>query len=156
MCLARLWMSWGVQPAALLGYSLGEYTAACLAGVMELPDALALVARRARLIGELAPGALLAVPLAEEESGAWLTPELSLAAVNAPAVSVVAGPPEAMAGLERRLAERGGPQPPAAGGPGFPLLDDAAGRGGAAGAAARHPLAPPRIPYLSNVTGTWI
>ena len=55
-CLARLWMSWGVRPAALLGYSLGEYTAACLAGVMELPDALALVARRARLIGELAAG----------------------------------------------------------------------------------------------------
>ncbi len=91
--LARLWMSWGAQPAALLGYSLGEYTAACLAGVMELPDALALVARRARLIGELAPGALLAVPLTEEETRARLIPELSLAAVNAPAVSVVSGPP---------------------------------------------------------------
>ncbi|HSK76523.1 MAG TPA: amino acid adenylation domain-containing protein, partial [Thermoanaerobaculia bacterium] len=90
--LARLWMSWGVRPAALLGYSLGEYTAACLAGVMELSDALTLVARRARLIGELPPGALLAVPLSEEETRARLTQELSLAAVNAPAVSVVSGP----------------------------------------------------------------
>src|SRR6185369_3080809 len=102
--LARLWMSWGVQPAALLGYSLGEYTAACLAGVMEVPDALALVARRARLIGDLAPGAMLAVPLCEEETQARLIPELSLAALNAPSVSVVAGPPEAVASLESRLA----------------------------------------------------
>src|SRR6185369_6514325 len=111
--LARLWMSWNVQPAALLGYSLGEYTAACLAGVMELPDALALVARRARLIGDLAPGAMLAVPLSEEETrarlGGPLGSGLSLVAVNAPAVSVAAGPPEAIAGLERRLAEEGLP-----------------------------------------------
>ncbi len=154
--LARLWMSWGVRPAALLGYSLGEYTAACLAGVMELPGALALVARRARLLGELAPGALLAVPLSEEETRARLTPDLSLAAVNAPAVSVVAGPPEAVAGLERRLAEEGVPC--------RRLQADQAFHSWMMQPAAEElrellrsiPLAPPRIPYLSNVTGTWI
>ena len=154
--LARLWMSWGVQPAALLGYSLGEYTAACLAGVMELPDALALVARRARLIGELAPGAMLAVPLPEEETRARLGEDLALAAVNAPGVSVVAGPPEAIARLERQLAEEGLPCRRLQAAQAFhswmlePIAD-----------ALRDllrsiPLAPPRIPYLSNVTGTWI
>ncbi|HEY4594294.1 MAG TPA: beta-ketoacyl synthase N-terminal-like domain-containing protein, partial [Thermoanaerobaculia bacterium] len=154
--LARLWMSWGIQPAALLGYSLGEYTAACLAGVMQLPDALALVARRARRIGELPPGALLAVPLSEEETRARLTPDLSLAAVNAPAVSVVAGPPEAIAGLERRLAEEGTPCRRLQADQAFhswmmrPLAAELREMLRAIS------LAPPRIPWLSNVTGTWI
>ncbi|HKH44073.1 MAG TPA: type I polyketide synthase, partial [Thermoanaerobaculia bacterium] len=154
--LARLWMSWGVQPAALLGYSLGEYTAACLAGVMELPDALALVARRAQLIGELPPGALLAVPLAAEETRTRITPELSLAAVNAPAVSVVSGPPEAVDALERRLVEEGLPFRRLQANQAFhswmmqPVADELREMLRAI------PLAPPRIPYLSNVTGTWI
>ncbi|HKV12538.1 MAG TPA: condensation domain-containing protein, partial [Thermoanaerobaculia bacterium] len=154
--LARLWMSWGVRPAALLGYSLGEYTAACLAGVMELPDALALVARRARLIGELPPGALLAVPLSEEETRARLTPELSLAAVNAPAVSVVSGPPEAISELERRLAEEGVPCRRLQADQAFHswMLQPVAGE--LREMLRSIPLATPRIPYLSNVTGTWI
>ncbi|HEV7516493.1 MAG TPA: type I polyketide synthase, partial [Thermoanaerobaculia bacterium] len=154
--LARLWMSWGVQPEALLGYSLGEYTAACLAGVMALPDALALVAGRARLIGELAPGAMLAVPLSAEETRARLAPELSLAAVNAPAVSVVAGPAAAIAELERRLAEEGLPGRRLQTAQAFhswmmqPIAD------ALLELVRAIPLAPPRIPYLSNVTGTWI
>ncbi|HVR97029.1 MAG TPA: acyltransferase domain-containing protein, partial [Thermoanaerobaculia bacterium] len=154
--LARLWMSWGIQPAALLGYSLGEYTAACLAGVMELPDALALVARRARLIGEMEPGALVAVPLAEEETRARLTPELSLAAVNAPAVSVVSGPPEAIAALEKQLSEEGLPCRRLQADQAFHswMMQPVAGE--LRELLRAIPLAPPRIPYLSNVTGTWI
>ncbi|HEX4494252.1 MAG TPA: amino acid adenylation domain-containing protein, partial [Thermoanaerobaculia bacterium] len=154
--LARLWMSWGVRPAALLGYSLGEYTAACLAGVMELPDALALVARRASLIGELPPGALMAVPLSEEETRARLSSDLSLAAVNAPAVSVVAGPPEAIAGLEQRLADEGIPCRRLQADQAFHswMMQPVAAR--LRELLAAIPLAPPRIPYLSNVTGTWI
>ncbi|HEX4961859.1 MAG TPA: non-ribosomal peptide synthase/polyketide synthase [Thermoanaerobaculia bacterium] len=154
--LARLWMSWGVRPAALLGYSLGEYTAACLAGVMELPDALTLVARRARLIGEVAPGALLAVPLAEEETRARLSPELSLAAVNAPAVSVVAGPHEAIAGLEQRLAAEGLPCRRLQADQAFHSWMMQPVAGALEELLSAIPLAPPRIPYLSNVTGTWI
>ncbi len=154
--LARLWMSWNVQPAALLGYSLGEYTAACLAGVMELPNALALVARRARLIGDLAPGAMLAVPLSEEETRARLDSDLSLAAVNAPAVSVVAGPPGAIAGLERRLAEEGLPCRRLQAAQAFHSWTMQPAAEALRELVRSIPLAPPRIPWLSNVTGTWI
>ena len=154
--LARLWMSWGVEAQALLGYSLGEYTAACLAGVMELEDALALVARRARLIGELAPGALLAVPLSAEETRARLGAQLSLAAQNAPAVSVVAGPVEAIAELERQLAAEGLPSRRLQAAQAYhsAMMQPAAAELRALFGAVR--LAPPRIPYLSNLTGTWI
>src|SRR5262249_39188422 len=66
-CLARLLMSWGIVPQALIGYSLGEYVAATVAGTLELQDALHLVAQRARLIDSLPAGAMLAVPLSEQE-----------------------------------------------------------------------------------------
>src|SRR5690606_11783299 len=96
--LARTLMSWGVKPAIMLGYSLGEYVAACLAGVLSRPDAVALVTHRARLISGLPPGAMLAVPLTEDElRGRFRLEErgLDVAAVNGPATTVVAGPGDA-------------------------------------------------------------
>jgi iturin family lipopeptide synthetase A len=154
--LARLLMSWGIQPDAMIGYSLGEYVAACLAEALSLDDALALVARRAKLIQELPPGAMLAVPLAEEEVRPLLSGELSLAATNGPHFCVVAGSPEAVAGLERELAGKGVSCIRLQTTHAFhsammePVV---AALTAMAGAVATRP---PRIPYLSNVTGTWI
>ena len=84
--LAQLVRSWGVEPSVLVGYSLGEYVAACLAGVLSLEDALALVAHRAKLIAALPGGAMAAVPLpAEDVVRARIAgTDLDIAAMNGP------------------------------------------------------------------------
>ena len=104
---ARLLMSWGVRPSALLGHSMGEYTAACLAGVMSLPDALAVVALRGRLFESVEKGAMTGVPLAVSALESGLPAPLSIAAVNGPELSVLSGPLAAIEKFERELAERG-------------------------------------------------
>ncbi len=156
--LGRLLMSWGIVPQALLGYSVGEYVAACLAGSLSLDDALTLVALRARLIDDLPAGAMLALPLPESEVRSLLAggAGLSLAATNGPHFCVVAGDTAALDELERRLAGRGVACArlrtthafhSAMMEPAMAALTDAA-RGIA--------MRPPRIPWISNVTGTWI
>jgi acyl transferase domain-containing protein len=105
--LGRLLLDWGVSPRAMLGHSLGEYAAACLAGVLSLADALTLVAARGRLIAGTPAGAMLAVSLAPEDLEPWLGAQLELAVINGPAQCVVAGPPAAVDALARTLAGRG-------------------------------------------------
>ena len=104
--LAELWRSWGVEPAAVLGHSVGELVAACVAGVLDLDDGLRLAARRGRLMHERVDGgAMAAVFAGEEQVARVLEPyaaELSLAAVNGPESVVVSG---AEAALDRVLAE---------------------------------------------------
>lgn len=102
---ARSWMSWGVRPSAMIGHSMGEYTAACLAGVFSPEDALALVYERATLFETLERGAMLSVSLAEADLRPYLVASLSIAAVNAPDVSVAAGPVGDIEALERTLVE---------------------------------------------------
>ena len=154
--LARLWMEWGVRPDALIGYSLGEYVAACLAGVLSLEDALLLVAERARMIQQLPPGTMLAVPLSEEEARGLLGADLSLAAVNGPHLSVVSGPVEAIAALRSRLEGEGLPCRQLSTTHAFHsrMMDPLAAP--LAELAARVRFHPPQIAYLSNVTGDWI
>jgi acyl transferase domain-containing protein/acyl carrier protein len=148
-----------VVPQAMLGHSVGELVAACLAGVMSLADGLALAAARGALMQRLPAGAMLAVPLGEAELAARLAPvssELAVAAVNRPDLAVAAGPPAAVAALRERLAAEGID--------GRPLHTSHAFH-----SAAMEPilprfvevvkglrLSPPCLPYLSNVTGTWI
>src|SRR5439155_13912723 len=100
--LAKLWQHWGVAPRAMFGHSIGEYVAACLAGVFTLADVLMLVATRGRLVQEQPGGAMLAVRLAEAELAPLLGPGLDLAAVNGPAQCVASGPAEAVEALERQ------------------------------------------------------
>jgi acyl transferase domain-containing protein len=154
--LARLWMSWGIEPQALLGYSLGEYVAACLSGVLELEDALTLVAERSRLIEELPAGAMVGVSLPVDEVEPLLGQELAVAAVNGPNLCVVSGPAEAVARLEAELEERSVASRRLATSHAFhsPMMEPVAERLRQLAAGFR--LSAPRIPYLSNVTGTWI
>jgi acyl transferase domain-containing protein/acyl carrier protein len=154
--LARLWVRWGIEPRAMIGHSIGEYVAACLAGVFTLAEALQLVALRGALLDSLPPGAMLAVPLSESESHALLKRGLSLAAVNGPSTCVLSGSLEDVVQLERQLATRG-------------LLCRRLATSHAFHSAMMEPaVAPfvercrqvdlhaPQIPYISNVTGTWI
>jgi len=105
--LARLWETWGVRPTALIGHSLGEYTAACVAGVMSLEDALELVALRARAIQALPGGAMLAVSLSPAALAPFLGGGAALAAVNAPELCVLSGTEDAIARAEAALAAAG-------------------------------------------------
>jgi phthiocerol/phenolphthiocerol synthesis type-I polyketide synthase E len=104
--LARMWESWGVEPAAMLGYSVGEYVAATLAGVFTLPDGLRLVARRGALMDALPEGAMLAVALGEEEVQQVLPAVLAIAAVDAAGSCVVSGPTGAVDAFADTLARR--------------------------------------------------
>jgi len=101
--MAQTWFARGVRPQIMAGHSLGEYVAAVLAGVFELPDALHLLAVRGRLMQALPSGQMLAVALSEEELTPHLTWEVGLAAVNGPRSCVVSGPPLAMGQFEEKL-----------------------------------------------------
>ncbi|MTD15353.1 SDR family oxidoreductase [Nakamurella sp. YIM 132087] len=108
--LARTLMDWGVEPVGMVGYSLGEYVAAALSGVLTLPEAVRLVAHRARLIAGLPGGAMVAVGLGEAELAERCDPAafgLDIAALNGPGVTVVAGPVEAAEAYQAELRRAG-------------------------------------------------
>lgn len=101
--LACLWQHRGIQPAVAAGHSVGEYVAVCLAGVFRLPDALAIVAARGRLMQSMPPGAMLSVSLPAAELAARLPHGVELAAANAPSLSVAAGSADRVAAFASRL-----------------------------------------------------
>jgi acyl transferase domain-containing protein len=154
--LAKLWMSWGVRPQAMLGHSVGEYVAACLAGVFSLEDALRLVALRGRLIQEAPQGSMMAVPLPEKEIEPLLGATLSLAAVNAPSLSVVSGPTESVKKLQQRLRIIGIDCQFLRTSHAFhskmmePVLEPFAR------VVSAVQLRAPKIPYISNLSGDWV
>lgn len=154
--LARLWESWGIRPAAMLGHSLGEFVAATLAGVFSLEDALALVAARGRMIEGLPEGSMLAVRIEEEQLGTVARPGLSLAAVNTPSLCVLSGPPDVIEGLETDLAERGIVHRRLQTSHAFhsEMMDPVIAPFEDLVKKVR--LKPPSIPFVSSVTGTWI
>jgi acyl transferase domain-containing protein len=154
--LAQTLYEWGVRPQALLGYSLGELVAACLAGVLSLEDALRLVTRRARLAQELTPGAMLAVALSETELRPLLDTTLDIAIVNGPNTCVIGGPREQVAEFEQRLGSMSIASRRLATSQAFhtamlaPLVETMTQF------VKTLALHPPLIPYISNLTGTWI
>lgn len=154
--LAQLLREWGAQPAALLGHSIGEVTAACVAGVFTLADAVELVSLRGKLIQECGTGAMAAVGAPLETVAAMLPPGTSVAAVNAPEQIVVAGSESGIGALLSQAAAAGVrcTRLPVEHGFHSALVDPAAAQ--FAAVAARIRLRPPQIPFLSNVTGAWI
>lgn len=154
--LATQWMRWGIRPQAMIGHSLGEFVAACLAGVLTLEDALALVAARGRLMQQASPGSMLAVPMPEAEVRPLLDSKLSLAAVNHPSLTVVSGPEEAIAEFEARLSSKGASGRRLHTSHAFhsQMMDEILPA--FAGEVSRVSLKPPKLPYISNVSGTWI
>lgn len=155
-CLAKLLIRWGVKPYAMIGHSLGEFTAACLSGVFSLKDAIELVALRNRLIASLASGRMISVPLSEKELAPFLDDTLSIAAVNTPDISIVSGKDEDILRLENRLNDEGYDC--------FRFNVDRAGHSAMMDpilkdfekAVAKVKLNKPLIPYISNVSGHWI
>jgi len=154
--MARLWQSLGVVPDAIVGHSMGEYVAACLAGVLSLEDALRLLATRAKLVNALPEAAMLAVTLPENELAALLPPQLSICLMNGPSLCVVAGAPPAVAALEAQLVESGAICRRVQNAHAFHsrMLEPIAGA--LEQQARKIRFAEPRIPYISNVSGTWI
>ncbi|HZF12717.1 MAG TPA: condensation domain-containing protein [Thermoanaerobaculia bacterium] len=160
--LARTWMAWGVVPEAMLGHSIGEVVAACLAGVFSLEAALALVAARGRLVQALPGGAMLGVSLDAEELAPLLAGDLGdlgdlgMAAVNAPGLTTVSGPVEAIAALRAALGRRGVEHRLLRTSHAFHSSMMEPALAPFREALREIDLQPPSIPFLSNVTGTWI
>jgi acyl transferase domain-containing protein len=154
--LSKLWMSWGIKPAAMTGHSLGEYSAACIAGVMTLEEALSIVELRGRIFRKLPIGGMTSIPLSEEEVKPLLTEGVTIATINAPGLSVVSGRVEDIEKFERGLEEK-------------EIEYNRLKISVAAHSSMLDPylgefeeglrkldLQPPVIPFISNLSGSWI
>jgi acyl transferase domain-containing protein len=154
--LAQFLIQLGVKPTAMIGYSFGEYAAACLSGVLSWKDALELVTARGKLMRQTPTGAMLSVSLPEPEIRTLLEgSDLTLAINNGPSC-IVAGTPEAVKSFENRMREKR-------------LVCMTLNISHAAHSPMMNPvrndfeekvrrvkLNKPQVPYISNVTGTWI
>ncbi len=154
--IAALWRSLGIEPAAMLGHSIGEFVAAVVSGVMRLEDALQVVAARGALMQELPEGSMLAVMLTEAELKACLPADLSIAAVNAEAVCVVAGPHAAIDAFEGQLTAReiGSRRLRTSHAFHSAMVDSVIEP--LAEILRQIPLSVPRVPYVSTMSGSWI
>ncbi len=154
--LAKTLMEWGVRPAAMIGHSVGEYVAACLAGVFSLEDALRLVSARGRLMQQMPAGAMLAVPLSEQGLLPYLSERVSVAAINGPTMCVVSGAPAEIQNTEARLAAEGVASSRLHTSHAYhsEMMQPVVGQFELEVAAIR--LHAPRVPFISTLTGTWI
>lgn len=153
--LAKLWQSWGIQPTAMIGHSIGEYVAACLAGVLSLEDALKLVCARGASMQEQPAGGMMSIAMSEAEVSKLLPKDLALAAVNAPDLCVVSGPLASINSFQDLVAERGISCRKLRVSHAFHshMMHSAVLRFYAAFEGIK--LSAPKIPFISNVTGDW-
>ncbi|MCY7353288.1 MAG: amino acid adenylation domain-containing protein [Cytophagaceae bacterium] len=154
--LAKLWMSWGIEPSVFCGHSIGEFVAAHLAGVFTLNDALRLTAIRGRMVSELPRGSMLSVRAEAEAVGAILPPALSIAAINSPKLCVVSGRDEDIAAFGRVLDGKGIPNRRLMTSHAFhsAMMDPVVGE--FQELVAQVALNRPQKPVVSTVSGTWL
>ncbi len=156
LALANLWMYWGIMPHAMVGHSIGEYVAACLSGVFSVEDALSIIYYRGRLMQEMPEGSMLTIPLTEEEIQPYLNEKITLAVINTPTLCTVSGDNHSIDQLERHLQVNG-------------IITHRLHTSHAFHSVMMEPmlkpfiskfknisLNEPQIPFVSNVTGTWI
>ncbi|MFN6571990.1 acyltransferase domain-containing protein [Dendronalium sp. ChiSLP03b] len=154
--LAQLLISWGIRPAVMIGYSIGEYVAATLAEVLSLDEGLKLIAARAEMIQKLPSGAMLAVPLSPTEISPLLNNKLSLSAVNGSSMGVIAGETDAIEVLEQQLTKKGLACRRLETSHAFHSHMMESASSDLRELVTTFNLQAPKIPYISNVTGTWI
>jgi amino acid adenylation domain-containing protein len=156
MALARLWMTWGVKPKALIGHSLGENCAACLSGVLNYEDTLGLIILRGQLFEKVETGGMLSVPLSVEELTPYMSAQLDVAIVNGPQQCTISGHRLLLDKVLKRLEKDGieAQRIPIATAAHSQLLDPIL----AEFEAYLHnvDLQPPQIPMISNLTGDWL
>ena len=154
--LAKLWISWGIRPQTAIGHSIGEYTAAAIANVFSLEDALEIVAMRGQLMQKCPHGSMLAVSLTESQIKPYLSSNLTIAVINASKMCVVSGSDDAINQLEKSLTSEE---------ISCRRLHTSHAFHSAMMESAVEPfvnkmqkvkLHPPSLPFISNVTGTWI
>ncbi|MCO1579143.1 acyltransferase domain-containing protein [Crossiella sp. SN42] len=154
--MARTLLDWGVQPRGMIGHSTGELVAACVAGVFSLADGIRLVQARGKLMDATPEGALTSVKAGEGTIGPMLTDELSIAAVNGPEDCTVSGTSMAVAAFEQQCGEKGIAFTHVEADHAYhsrymePILEELRE------VAATISFKAPEIPYVSNVTGTWV
>ncbi|MFN6559107.1 MAG: SDR family NAD(P)-dependent oxidoreductase [Nostoc sp. ChiSLP01] len=160
--LAQLFMEWGIRPEAMIGHSIGEYVAATLAGVFSLEDALAIVAKRGLMMQQLCTGSMLAIKLPEKDVQLLLKTEtlyknsLELAVINSPSSCVISGTNEAIATLQKQLSSQEVECRLLHISHAFhsvmmsPIVEEFVQW------VSKFQLNPPRIRFISNVTGSWI
>jgi amino acid adenylation domain-containing protein len=154
--MAKLWQAWGIEPRTMAGHSIGEYVAAVLAGVMTREDALRLVSIRGRMMQAMPRGGMIGVRLGEAELQPYLSSDISIAALNAPKLSVLAGPLDAVDRVEEKLKADGALFRRLRTSHAFhssmmdPMLAEFEAE------VAKIPLHAPSQAYVSSFTGTWI
>ncbi|MCH9697321.1 MAG: acyltransferase domain-containing protein, partial [Gammaproteobacteria bacterium] len=153
--LAIQLMAWQIKPAAMIGHSLGEYVAACIASVLSLEDALRLVVQRARIMQAAPPGAMLAVTATKAQCQQWLNQDLSLAAVNAEQQCVLSGSQQSIDALLPELKRNAVSYRQLTVAHGFhsPLMHSAAQA--FAESTNQLEMKPNSVPFISNLTGSW-
>lgn len=154
--LSRLWASWGVEPAAMIGHSIGELVAAAVAGVMDPDDALRLVIARGRLMQSMPPGSMMAVQADADDVRPLLPAELTIATVNGPGTCVVAGPTPVAEAFAAELEKQdiGAKLLKTSHAFHSPMMEPILAE--FQKLVADLDLRPPTTPFLSNVTGDWI